>query len=180
MDSDCSHVIKRRLLPGRKAMTNLDSALKSRDITLQTKVHIVKAMVLFPVVMYKCETIKKAEQQRIDAFKLWCRRRLLRVPWTARRSNQSVIKEINPEYSLKRLLLKLKPKATWCKEPAHWKTPRCSERLKAKGEGWSRRLDGWIASLTQWTWIWANSGDSREQKSLACCSPLGRKDTDMT
>ena len=93
-------------------MTNLDSALKSRDITLQTKVHIVKAMVLFPVVMYRCETIKKAEQQRIDAFKLWCRRRLLRVPWTARRSNQSVIKEINPEYSLKRLLLKLKPKAT--------------------------------------------------------------------
>ena len=93
-------------------MTDLNSILKSRDITLQTKVHIVKAMVLFPVVMYKCETIKKAEQQRIDAFKLWCRRRLLRVPWTARRSNQSVIKEINPEYSLKRLLLKLKPKAT--------------------------------------------------------------------
>ena len=108
-DGDCSHEIKRRLLLGRKVMTNLDSILKSRDITLSTKVRLVKAMV-FPVVMYGCEiwTIKKAECQRIDAFELWCWRRLLRVPWTARRSNQSVLKEISPEYSLEGLMLKLK------------------------------------------------------------------------
>ena len=108
-DSDCSHEIRRRLLLGRKAMANLDSMLKSRDITLPTKVHIVKAMV-FPVVMYGCESwmVKKAECQRIDAFELWCWRRLLRVPWTARRSNQSILREINPEYSLKGLMLKLK------------------------------------------------------------------------
>ena len=98
-DGDCSHEIKRRLLLGRKATTNLDSIVKSRDITLSTKVHLVKAMV-FPVVMYGCEsgTIKKAECQRIDAFELWCWRRLLRVPWTARRSNQSILKEISPEF----------------------------------------------------------------------------------
>ena len=108
-DGDCSHEIKRHLLLGRKTMINLDSILKSRDITLPTKVHLVKAMV-FPVVMYGCEswTIKKAEHQRIDAFELWCWRRLLRVPWTARRSNQSILKEIGPEYSLKGLMLKLK------------------------------------------------------------------------
>ena len=108
-DHDCSHEIKRCLLLGRKVMTNLDSTLKSRDITLPTKVHLVKAMV-FPVVMYGCEsrTIKKAEHQRIDAFELWCWRRLLRVPWTARRSNQSIIKEISPECSLEGLMLKLK------------------------------------------------------------------------
>ena len=100
-DGDCSHVIKGHLLPGRKVMTNLDSILKSRDITLSTKVHLVKAMV-FPVVMYGCEswTIKKAEHQRIDAFELWCWRRLLRVPWTARKSNQSILKEISPGCSL--------------------------------------------------------------------------------
>ena len=108
-DGDCSHEIKRRLLLGRKAMTNLDSILKSRDITLPTKACLVKAIV-FPVVMYGCEsrTIKKAEHQRIDAFELWCWRRLLRVPWTARRSNQSILKEISPEYSLEGLMLKLK------------------------------------------------------------------------
>ena len=116
-DGDCSHDIKRcllkkkerRLLLGKKAMTNLDSILKGRDITLPTKVCLVKAMV-FPVVMYGCEswTIKKAEHQRIDAFELWCWRRLLRVPWTARRSNQSILKEISPEYSLEGLMLKLK------------------------------------------------------------------------
>ena len=108
-DGDCSHEIKRCLLLGRKVMTNLDSILKSRDITLPTKVHIVKAMV-FPVVMYGWEswTIKKAEHQRTDAFKLWCWKRLLRVPWTARRSNQSIQKEISPEYSLEGLMLKLK------------------------------------------------------------------------
>ena len=110
-DGDCGHEIKRRLLLGRKVMTNLDSILKSRDITLPKKVHLGKAMV-FPVVMYGCEswTIKKAEYQRVDAFELWCWRRLLRVPWTARRSNQSILKEISPEYSLEGLTLKLKLK----------------------------------------------------------------------
>ena len=108
-DSDCSHEIKRHLLLGRKAMTNLDSILKSRDITLWTKVHLVKVMV-FPVVTYGCEswTIKKAEHRRIDGFELWCWRRLLRVPRTARRSNQSIWKEISPEYSLEELILRLK------------------------------------------------------------------------
>ena len=108
-DSDCSHEIKRHLLLGRKSMTNLDGVLKSRDIILPTKVCIVKAMV-FPVVMYGCEncTVKKAECQRIDAFKLWCWKRLLRVSWKARRSNQSILKEINPEYSLEGSMLKLK------------------------------------------------------------------------
>ena len=108
-DGDCSHEIKGRLLLGRKVMTNLDCLLKSRDITLPTKVHLVKAMV-FPVVMYGCEswTVKKAELRRIDAFELWCWRRLLRVPWTARRSNQSILKELSPECSLEGLMLKLK------------------------------------------------------------------------
>ena len=107
--SDCSHEIKRHLLLGRKVMTNLDSILKSRDITSPTKVCLVKAMI-FPVVMYGCEswTLKKAERQRIDVFELWCWRRLLRVPWTARRFNQSILKEISPEYSLEGLMLKLK------------------------------------------------------------------------
>ena len=108
-DGDCSHEIKRRLLLGRNSLTNLDTILKSRDITLPTKVRLVKAMV-FPVVMYGCEswTIKKAERQRIDAFELWCWRRLLGVPWIARRSNQSILKEISPEYSLEGLTLKVK------------------------------------------------------------------------
>ena len=107
-EGDCSHEIKRRLLFGRKVMTNLDSILKSRDITLPTKVHLVKAMV-FPVVMYDVSwTIKTAEHQRIDAFELWCWRRLLKVPWTAKRSNQSILKEISPDYSLEGLMLKLK------------------------------------------------------------------------
>ena len=108
-DGDCSHEIKRRLLLGRKVMTNLDNILKSRDITLPTKVRLVKAMV-FPVVMYECEswTMKKAEHRRIDAFELWCWRRLLTVPWTARRSNQSILKEISPDYSLEGLMLNLK------------------------------------------------------------------------
>ena len=107
-DGDCSHEIKRHLLLGRKVMTNLDSMLKSRHITLPTKVHLVKAMV-FPVVMYGCEswTVKKAEHQEIDAFELWCWRRVLRVPWTARRSNQSILKEISPACSLEGLMLKL-------------------------------------------------------------------------
>ena len=149
-DGDCSQKIKRRLLLGRKAMTNLDSIWKSRDITLLTKVHLVNAMV-FPIVMYGCEswTIKKAECQRIDAFELWCWRRSLWVPWTARRSNQSILKEICPEYSLEGLMLKLKLQYF-----GHlmWRTDSLEktlmlERLKAK-EGDNRGWDGWMASLT--------------------------------
>ena len=141
-DGDFSHEINRRLLIGRNAMTNLDSILKSRDITLPTKVHLVKAIV-FPVVMYGCEswTIKKAEHRRIDSFKLWCWRRLLRVSWTARRSTQTILNEMSPEYSLEGLVLKLKLQyfSTWCKELAHLKRPWCWERLKAGGEGYDRR-----------------------------------------
>ena len=114
MDSDHSHEIKRDLLLGRKTMTDLDNKLKSRDTTVVTKVHLVKAMI-FPVVMYGCEswTIKKVESQRIDAFKLWCWGRLLRVPWTARRSNQLILKEVSPEYSVEGLILKLKLQYFW-------------------------------------------------------------------
>ena len=143
-DGDCGHEIKRHLLLGRKIMMKLESILKSRDITLPTKAHLVKAMV-FPVVMYRYEswTIKKTEHWRIDAFELWCWRRLLRVPWSARRSNQSIIKEISPEYSFEGLMLKLmrcQYLATWCKEWTHWKRRWCWERLKVGGEeddgGW--------------------------------------------
>ena len=158
-DGDFSHEIKRCLLLGRKVMTNLDSIFKSRDITWLAKVHLVKAMV-FPVVMYGCEsrTMKKTEH-RIDAFELSCWRRLLWVPWTAKRSNQSILKEINPEYSLEGLMLKLELQylATWCKEGTHWKRPWCWARLKA-GEGDDRGRDGCIVSPTQWTWAWASSG----------------------
>src|SRR5574337_927600 len=123
-DGECSHEIKRRLLLGRNVMTNLDSILKSGDITLQTKVHLVKAM-FFPVVMYGCEswTVEKAERRRIDAFELWCWRRLLRVPWTARRSNQSILKEISPGISLEGMMLKLKLQyfGHLIEELTHWK-----------------------------------------------------------
>ena len=136
-------------------MTNVDSILKSRDITLPTKVHLVKAFV-FPVVMYGCEnwTIKKAECRRTDAFELWCWRRLLRVPWTARRSNQSTLKEMSPEYSLEGLIWSWNSNslATWCEELTHLKRPCCWERLRAGGEGESKGWDGWMASPTQWTW----------------------------
>ena len=141
-------------------MTNLDNILKSRDIILQTNVRLVKAMV-FPVVMYGCEswTIKKPERQTIDAFELWCWRRLLRVPWTAMKSNQSILKETNPEYSLEALRLKLTSNTlvTWCEELTHWKRPWCWERLKAGGEGDYRGWNGWMASPTQWAWVWASS-----------------------
>ena len=125
----------------------------SRDITLLTKLCIVKGVVS-PVVMYGYETIKKAEHPRTDAFKLWCWRRLLTVPWTAWKSNQSVLKEISPEYSLEGLMLKL---ATWCEELTQWKRPWCWERLRAGTEGGDRGWDGWMASSTQWKWVWANS-----------------------
>ena len=144
-DGNFSHEIKRCLLLGRKIMTNLDSILKSRDITLPTKVHLVKVMV-FPVLMYGCEswTIKKAKHWRIDAFELWCWRRLLRVPWTTRRSNQSIWKEISPEYSLEGLMLKLKLQyfGHWWEELTSWKRPWCWERLKLGGEWDDRGWDG--------------------------------------
>ena len=160
MHGDCSHEIKRCVLLVRKAMTNLDSILKSRGITLPTKFQIAKVMV-FPVAMYKCAswTIEKAECQRIDAFKLWCYRRLLKVPWTARRSSQSILKKINPEYSLQGLMLKLNFQyfVHLMEKPTHWKRHWCCERLKAGREGDNRGWDGWMASLTQWTWVYASS-----------------------
>ena len=141
-------------------MANLNSILKSRDITLLTKVNLVKAMV-FPVVMYRCEscTIKKAEHWWPDAFELWCWRRFLRVPWTARRSNQSILKEISAKYHWKDWCWSWSSNtlATWWEELTHWKRPRCWERLKA-GEGYDSGWDGWMTSLTRWTWIWASSG----------------------
>ena len=141
-------------------MTNLDSILKSIDITLPTKVRLVKAMV-FPVVMYGCEswTIKKGECRRIHTFELWCWRRLLRILWTARKSNQSILKEINPEYSQEGLIWSWKSNSlvTWCEELTYLKRPWCWERLRAGREGDNRGWDGWMASLTQWTWVWVDS-----------------------
>ena len=153
--------IKRHLLLGRKAMTNLYSVLKSRDITLPTKFHLVKAMI-FPVVMHGCEswTIKKAECWRIDVFKSWCWRRLLQVPWTARRSNQSIRKEISPEYSLEGLMLKLQFQYF-----GHlmWRTDSLEKTLmlgkfEGRREGGKRGWNCLMTSLTQWTWVWACSG----------------------
>ena len=149
---------KGHLLLGRKAMTNLDSILKSRD-SLPTKLCLFKTVV-FPIVMYGYEswTIKKAECWRIDSLELWYWRRLFRVPWTMRRSNQSVLKEVSPEYwkdwcwSWNSNTL-----ATWCEELTHWKRPWYWERLKTGGEGDDRGWDDWMASLTRWTWVWASS-----------------------
>ena len=155
---------QKTLLLWRKAMINLDSILKSRNITLAIKVCLVKPMV-FPVVMYGCEswTIKKAECWRIDAFELWCWRRLLRVPWIARRSNQLILKEISLEYSLKDWCWSWSSNtlATWCEELAHWKKAWCWERLKAGGEGDDRGWDILMASPMQCTWVWASSSSWR-------------------
>ena len=153
-DGACTHEIKRCLLLGRKVMTNLDSIFKSRDITLLTKVRLVKAMV-FPVVMYGCEswTIKKVEHQRTDAFELWCWKRLLRVPWTAKRSNQSILKEISPECSLEGLILKLKIPILWPSDAKSWLTGKDPDAGKDWGQeekgttedvmvGWHHRLNG--------------------------------------
>ena len=155
MDGDCSHKINRCLFLGRKAVTNTDNILKSRDVTLPTKVCLVKALV-FPVVMYRCEswTIKKAECRRTDAFKLWYWRRLLRVPWTARRSNQSILKEINPEYSLEGLMLKLKLQYFGHLMQRVYQLEEI--QMLGKTEGKSRRGRQrmrwiWIVSLSQWT-----------------------------
>ena len=137
-DADYNHEIKRCLVPGRKAMTNLDNVLKGQDITLPTKVHTVKAMV-FPAVMYRCEsrTIEKAELRKLDAFELWCWRRLLRVPQTARRSNQSILKKLTLNIHWKDWCRSWSSNifTTWCKEPTHWKRLWCWERLKAGREG---------------------------------------------
>ena len=150
-------------LLGRKALTNLDSILKSRDKILPTKFCIIKAMVL-PVIIYRCKswTIKKAEHWGNDVFKLRCWRSLLRVSWTTKKSNQSILKEINPEYSLEVMMCSWSSNtlATWWKEQTHWnwKRPWSWEKQKAKGDGGSRGWDGWMALLTQWTWICTNSG----------------------
>ena len=160
-DGDCSHEIQRHLLLGRKVMMNLDTIFKSRNITLPTKVHLVKAMV-FPVVMYGCEswTVKKAEHQKIDGFELWCCRRLLRVPWTARRSNQSILNEISHGYSLEGLMLKLKLQyfGHLMQRVDSLERPWCWEGLGTGGKGGGRGWDGWMASPTQWAWVWVNSG----------------------
>ena len=161
-----------------KAVSNPGSTFKSRDITLPTKVHLVKAMV-FPVVMYGCEswTIRKAEYWRIDAFELWCWRRFLRVPWTTRRSNQSILKEISPECSLEGLMVKLKLQYfghLMGRVKTHWKRPWCWERLRTRGKGDDRGWEGWMASPIQRTQVWANSW------SLVCCNPWGGKKSDTT
>ena len=174
-DGDCSHEIKRCLLLGRKAMTNLDSILKSRDITLTTKVCLVKAMV-FPVVMYGCEswTIKKAECQGIDAFELWCWRRLLRVPWTARRSNQLILKEISPDYSLERLMLKLK--FQYCGHLMR-RTDSLEKTLmlgKIEGRRKGHQRIRWLDGITDMMDM------SLSRFWEACCSPWGRKESVTT
>ena len=147
--------------PWKKGYNQPRQHIKKQRHYLLTKICLVKAMV-FPVVMCRCEswTIKKAEHWRIDAFELWCWRRLLRVPWTARRSNQSILKEISPEYSWEGLMLNWNSStlATWCEELTLSKRPWCWERLRAGGEGDDRGWDGWMASPTQWTWVWASSG----------------------
>ena len=159
-DGDCSHETERHLLLGRKAMTNLDNILKSRDITLPTNVHLVKAMVS-PVVMCGCEswTIKKAECWRIDAFELWYWRRLFRVSWTAKRSKQSIIKEISSEYSLEGLMLKLKLQYSdyWMQRADSLEKTLMVEKIEGRRRrGW-QRMRWWMASPTQWTWVWASS-----------------------
>ena len=181
-EGDCSHEIKRCLFLGRKVIINLESILKSRDITLPTKVCLVKAMV-FPVVMYGCEswTVKKAECQRIDAFELWCWRRLLRVPWTARRSTQSILKEISPEHSLEGLMLKLKSPVLRPPDVKNWLTWKDPDAGKGSGQeekgttGW----DGWHHQHNGHEFGWTlGVGDG--QGGLACCSSWGCKELDMT
>ena len=159
-DGDCSHETKRHLLLGRKVTTNLDSILKSGDITLPTKVRLVKAMV-FPVVMYGCEswTVKKSEHWEIDAFELWCWRRLLRVPWTARRSNQSILKKISLGVHWKDWCWSWNSSilATSCEELTG-KDPDAGSGWRQEEKGGDREWDGWTASPTQWIWVWVNSG----------------------
>ena len=156
VDGDCIHEIKRFLLLGRKVMTNLDSILKSRDITLPTKVCVVKAMI-FPIGMFGCEswTVKKAECQRIDAFELWCWRRLLGVPWATRRSNQSILKKLVLNIHWKDWCWSWNSDTltTWCEKLTYLKRPCCWERLKVEEEADNRGWDGWMTSPTRWTWV---------------------------
>ena len=183
-DGDCSHEVERCLLLGRKAMTNLDSILKSRDITLLTKVHLVKAMV-FSVVVYGCEswTIKKAEHWRIDAFELWCWRRLLRVPWTARRSNQSILKEIRPEYSLEVLMPKLKLQYFG---RLMWRTDSLRKTLMG-GKDWRQEEKGTTEDEMVGWHQWLNRHEFEQalrvgdgQGGLVCCSPWSCREKDTT
>ena len=180
VDGDRSHDIKRRLLLGRKAMTNLDSMLKSWNISLLTNVCLVEAMVV-PVVMYGCEswTIKKTEHQRIDAFELWGWRRFLRVPWTARRPNQSILKEISPEYSLEELMLKLKLPyfGHLMQRTDSLEKTLILGKIEAGGEGGDRAWDGWTASMTQWTWVWANWETEKDREAWCAAS---YKESDKT
>ena len=166
------------MLLERKAMTNIYSVLKSRDITLLTKVCIDKTVV-FPIVMYRCEswTVKKAECRRIDAFKLWCWRRFLRVPWTARGSNQSFLKGNQTWIFTGRNDAEV-PILWPPDKPTHWKRPWFWERLQAGGEGGDRGWDSLVASLTQCTWVWRGSGRWWRKRSLVCCSPWGCKESD--
>ena len=182
-DGDCSLEIKRCLLLGRKVMTNLDSILKSRDIILLTEVCLVKGMV-FPVVMYACEswTIKRAEHWRFDAFELWCWKRLLRVPWNARRSNQSILKEISPIYSLEGLMLKLELQyfGHLMEELTHWKRPWPGKDWRQEEKGMTEdELVGWHHRLNGQEFEWA-TGVGDGQASLVCYNPWGRKELDMT
>ena len=182
-DGDCSHEMKRHLLLERKAMTNLDSILTSRGITLPKKVHIVKAVV-FPVVMYGYEswTIKKTERQRIGAFELWCWRRLLRVPWLSRRSNQSILKEISPEYSLEGLMLKLKLQSFGhLRQTANSLERSWSwERQKAGGEGSDKGRNGWMNHQLNGHEFEQAPGGGDGLGSLACYSSWDHKELDMT
>ena len=159
-DGDCSHEIKRRLLLGRKAMINLDSILKSRDITLPTKLCI--KTIIFPVVMYGCKSwvMKKAEHQKTDIVILWCWRRLLRLPWTVRWSNQSILREISPEYTLERLMLKLKLQyfGHLTRSTDSLVKTQMLEKIEGRRKRGCQALDDWMASLTQRSWVWASSG----------------------
>ena len=182
-DGDCSHEIKRCLLLGRKVMTNLDSILKSRDITLPTKLRLVKAMV-FPVVMYGCEswTVKKAEHRRIDAFALWCWRRLLRVPWTARRSNKSILKQISAGCSLEGLMVKLKLQyfGHLMRRAIHWKRPSCWENWRWKEKGMTEdEMAGWHHRFNAHGFGWT-PGVGDGQRGLACCGSWDCKESEMT
>ena len=183
LDSDCSQEIKTLVL-WKKSYDKPKQCIKSRDITLPTKICIVKAMV-FPVVMYACEswTIKKAEHQIIDAFELWCWKRLLGVPWTARRSNQSILKEISPEYSLEELMLKLKLQYFWPPAVKSWLIGKDPDA----GEAWGQEEKVMTEDKMAWWYHWLNghefeqaSGDGEGQGSLACCSPWVCKESDVT
>ena len=175
VDGDWAMKLKALLL-GKKAMTNLDNILKSRDITLSTKVCLVKAMV-FPVVMYGCEswTIRKAKRQRIDAFELWCWRRLLRVPWTARRSNQSILKEISPKYSFGKT--DAQAPILWPPDAKNWLIGKDADAEKDWRQEKKGTTDGWMASPTRWMWVWASPRSW--WWTLACCSPWGLKELDV-